>query len=406
MSGKAFWGHVEMGPKDPILGVSEAFQASTAPHKINVGVGAYRGDDGKPWVLPSVQEAQKRIIDQNLNMEYAPISGVPEFVAEAKKLAYGENSDALQNNRVAAVQSLSGTGALRLAGQLFAQQAEGGVKPTVLLPNPTWGNHFPIFQHSGLQTQTYRYFDPKTKGLDLDGMLEDINNFEGKAVVLLHACAHNPTGVDPNAEQWAKISEACLKKGHFVLFDNAYQGFASGDTERDVASVHQFIADGHNIALCQSFAKNFGLYGQRVGQFSVLCADADEQARLDSQIKMIARAIYSNPPVHGARIVSTILKDPELKGMWQDEIRQMSGRINKMRVLLKDNIIKAGSKHNWDHITNQIGMFSFTGATKEQCEAMTKNHEVYLTSNGRISMAGVTTGNVEHLANALHEATK
>jgi len=406
MSSKAFWGHVETGPKDPILGVTEAFKADPDPSKISVGVGAYRDDKGQPWVLPSVKLAQARIIDADMDMEYAPISGVAEFVDAARNLAYGADSAAVTENKVTAVQSLSGTGALRLAGALFAAQAKGGVKPTVLLPNPTWGNHFPIFQHAGLETQTYRYWDPATLGIDIEGMIEDIKNHPEQAVVVLHSCAHNPTGVDPTTEQWARINDACKEAGHFVLFDNAYQGFASGDTEKDVQAVRSFIDNGHNIGLCQSFAKNFGLYGQRVGCFSVLCDDADEAARLDSQIKVLARAMYSNPPLHGARIVATILNDQELKTQWQQEIELMSGRILEMRSALKDAVYAAGSKRNWEHITNQIGMFSYTGVTPEQCDFMTKNHHVYLTRNGRISMAGVTSSNVGALAQALHEATE
>jgi len=274
------------------------------------------------------------------------------------------------------------------------------------VPNPTWGNHFPIYQHAGLEVQTYRYWDQKTLGIDMKGLLEDLKSKPAGSVVLLHACAHNPTGVDPTPEQWREISKACKDAKHFVLFDNAYQGFASGDTERDVAAVRQFIDDGHLIALCQSFAKNFGLYGERIGNFSILCKDADEATRVESQLKIIARAIYSNPPLHGARIVATVLNDPKLKAMWQTEIEQMSGRIIKMRTLLRDNLKNVGSKKNWDHITNQIGMFSYTGVTPEQCDVLTNKYHIYLTRNGRISMAGVNTGNVRYLAEAFHAVTK
>lgn len=393
-----------MGPRDPILGITEAFKADKDPRKVNVGVGAYRDDKNKPWVLPSVREAEKRIFEANLDHEYCPISGLPEFVAGANKLAYGDNASALANKQVAAIQSLSGTGALRLASSFISQNTKA--KPIVFVSNPTWANHFPLFQHAGLEVKQYRYWDQKSLGLDLKGMLEDIKNAPDGSVMLLHACAHNPTGVDPNAEQWAEISRVCKAKNHFVLFDMAYQGFASGDTERDVQAVRSFIKDGHLIGLCQSFAKNFGLYGERIGNFSILCADADEAARVDSQLKIIARAIWSNPPVHGARIVSTILNDQKLTSMWKDEIREMSGRIIKMRELLKTGLAKAGSKKNWDHVTSQIGMFSYTGLTPAQCDALTEKHHIYLTKNGRISMAGVTSSNVEYLANAIHDVSK
>jgi len=385
--------------------VAEAFKADKDPRKVNVGIGAYRTDEGKPWVLPSVREAERRIFEKGLDHEYAPIAGVPEFVKLSTALAYGEQSDAVKSRRVAAIQSLSGTGALRISAQFLHHQWQGK-KPVVLVPNPTWGNHFPIYQHAGLEVQTYRYWDAKTLGIDLRGLLEDLKSKPDRSAVLLHACAHNPTGIDPTLEQWREISKVCKDKNHFVIFDNAYQGFASGDTERDVAAVRMFIDEGHLIGLNQSFAKNFGLYGERVGAFSVLCKDADEATRVESQLKIIARAIYSNPPVHGARIVAMVLGDPKLKAMWQSEIELMSGRIIKMRSLLRDSLQAVGSKRNWDHITNQIGMFSYTGVTPEQCDSLTNKYHIYLTRNGRISMAGVNNGNVRYLAEAFHAVTK
>lgn len=400
----SLWSNVELGPKDPILGVAENFKADSTPDKINVGIGAYRDDDGNPVVLDSVQAAQKKIMD--MNMEYSPISGIASFVKKSVELAYGPGSEVLESDRVAALQSISGTGALRLSANFLGMWNPSDSRlPVVMLPNPTWGNHFPIYEHAGLETKVYRYWDQKTLGLDQNGLLEDLSTQQSCNVVL-HACAHNPTGVDPTTEQWKEISQVCKEKGHFVIFDNAYQGFASGDTDKDIESVRIFVEDGHKIGLCQSFAKNFGLYGQRIGCFSMVCEDSDEKARVESQLKIIARAIYSNPPLHGARIVDTILDDPSLKATWQSEIEMMSNRIIRMRELLKENLVKAGSTLNWDHITNQIGMFSYTGVTPEQCDILTNKHHIYLTRNGRISMAGVTSGNVEKLAFALHDVTK
>jgi len=402
----AYWSHVEMGPKDPILGVAENYVACVEDLKINLGIGAYRDGNGDPWVLPSVQLAQKKIVESGMNQEYSPIIGIASFVKNSVNLAYGETHDVVQSDRVAALQALSGTGALRLSSQYFAKWLGEDISPTVFLPNPTWGNHFPIYEHTGLKTQTYRYWDPNTKGLDFEGLLADLDAPKSPSIVLLHACAHNPTGVDPTISQWSEISKLCKEKGHFVIFDNAYQGFASGDTDKDIASVRLFVEDGHNIALCQSFAKNFGLYGQRVGCFSIVCDSAEEKARVESQLKIIARAMYSNPPLHGARVVDTILNDPELKDMWQNEIEFMSGRIIEMRALLKQKLADSGSTLNWDHITNQIGMFSYTGMTPEQSDVITDKHHVFLTRDGRISMAGVNSHNVERLANAMHSVTK
>jgi len=399
------WGHVEMGPKDPILGVSEAFKADPSPDKINLGVGAYRDDDGKPVVLPSVKEAQNRINDANMDNEYAPIVGIQRFNDLALQLAYGPDSQALKDGTVCSLQALSGTGSLRLLAAFVKSQWNGDL-PVCYMSNPTWGNHFPIFEHAGLKTAKYTYYDPKTIGFDKDGMIQDVLNAPDNSCFILHATAHNPTGIDPTMEQWKEISQAMKKKGHFVAFDMAYQGFASGDCDKDAASVRQFIDDGHQVCLLQSFAKNFGLYGHRVGTFSVMCNDAEEKARVESQVKILARALWSNPPIQGARIVQTILDDPVLKPQWYSEVKGMADRIIKMRHLLKDGLAAEGSVKNWDHITDQIGMFCFSGMTPEMVDTLAKDHHIYMTRNGRISMAGVTSKNVGALARGMHAVTK
>merc|ERR1719373_960586 len=387
-----------MGPKDPILGVTEAYQADPNPEKLNFGVGAYRDDDGKPVVLKSVREAEQRVVNRGGNMEYLPIGGLQAFVDESIKLIYPES----ELKKVAAVQSLSGTGSLRLAADYIKRCWPGDKIPVCIQPKPTWGNHIPIFEHSGFKVQQYTYYKESTRGLDYEGMLADLEAAPENSVILLHATAHNPTGVDPTPEQWAGISAMMKKKNHFALFDCAYQGFASGNFEKDVVGVNQFIKDGHNIMMCQSFAKNFGLYGHRVGCFSVLCDNEEEKARVASQVKIVARAIYSSPPMHGAHIVHTILTDPELKKLWLSEVEFMAGRIDKMRKMLYDALKAEGSTHNWDHILQQIGMFTFSGMTKEQCQALAKDWSIYMTMNGRISMAGVTSKNVGRLAKAMH----
>lgn len=398
----AWWGKVEMGPKDPILGVTEKYNEDTSPSKLNLGVGAYRDDDGKPVVLKSVIEAQHIIHQKKLDNEYAPIAGVKTFVNQALKLAYGNDSQVLKDGRVAAAQSLSGTGALRLAGEFINR-----FHPMdVYLPSPTWGNHIPIFKDSGLQVKNYRYYDAKTKGLDLNGLLEDADKAPNGSCFLFHACAHNPTGVDPKTDQWLHISKMMKQKQHFVLVDMAYQGFASGDTAHDAQSVRIFLNDGHQIGLCQSFAKNFGLYGQRVGCVSFVTSSAEETARVESQIKIIARPIYSNPPVHGARLISTILSDEKLEKQWRADVKEMADRIISMRRMLFDELKSLGSKHNWQHIIDQIGMFCYSGLTADQVARLTSQFHIYLTSNGRISMAGVTSKNVKYLAKAIHEVTK
>jgi len=397
-----------MGPPDPILGLNDAFNKDTDPKKVNLGVGAYRDDNGKPWMLPSVVEAEKRLLEKGWNgakqKEYAGIVGIKEFNDASIKFAYGADSPVIKENRIAAAQVLSGTGGGRLAFEFYARFLGKGT--TVYMPDPTWANHLPMAKDAGLNLGTYRYYDKKTIGLDFAGMCEDIKNAKDGSVFMLHACAHNPTGVDPTLEQWKELSALMKKKNHVVFFDSAYQGFASGDAEKDAASMRIFVKDGHDIAVAQSFAKNFGLYGERIGCFSMVGQTAEEADRLLSQIKILIRPMYSNPPIHGARIVATILNDPVLNKQWYAECKSMADRIIVMRDSLKAALAKEGSTRNWDHITSQIGMFCFSGMTPEQVDRLRTEYHIYMTKNGRISMAGVTSKNVGYLAQAMHQVTK
>lgn len=348
-------------------------------------------------------QAEANVINAKGDKEYLPITGLADFTKNAAVLAYGKDSAPIKENRIAITQSISGTGALRIGGA-FLQRHYPNKK--IFLPTPSWGNHTPIFRDAGLEVNQYRYYDKNTVGLDLKGMLEDIRSAPEGSIILLHACAHNPTGVDPTQEQWKEISNVVKEKGHFPFFDMAYQGFASGDIDRDAFAVRHFVSEGHQIALSQSFAKNMGLYGERVGAFSLVTADPEERARVDSQIKIIVRPLYSNPPVHGARIAGSILADKELYAQWLKEVKGMADRINGMRSTLKNLLVNdLGNKNNWDHITNQIGMFAFLGISPEQVEKLVNEHHVYLTKDGRISVAGITDHNVKHLAQALHAVT-
>ncbi|KAH9471846.1 hypothetical protein MJO28_002306 [Puccinia striiformis f. sp. tritici] len=401
----ATWSSVPAGPPDPILGVTEAFKACTSPLKMNLGVGAYRDQDGKPFVLPSVRQAEAAIVAAKHDKEYLGITGFTEFTKHAALLAYGADSAPLKEGRIAITQSISGTGALRIGGA-FLQRFYPHSK-SIYLPTPTWGNHIPIFKDSGLEVKQYRYYDKKTVGLDASGMLEDIKNAPDRSVILLHACAHNPTGVDATQEQWKQIAQVIKEKGHFSFFDMAYQGFASGDVDRDAFAPRYFISQGLDIVLSQSFAKNMGLYGERVGAFSVVCSSPEEKSKVESQVKILVRPMYSNPPVHGARIAGTIMSDPALYKQWLGEVKLMADRIIGMRTSLYDTLVnELGSQRNWDHIKSQIGMFCFAGISPEQVAQMTKDHHVYMTKDGRISMAGVTPHNVKNLAKALHDVTK
>lgn len=316
-----------------------------------------------------MRDAEEEVVASSLDKEYAGITGVPSFTKAAAKLAYGPQSLPFREDRIAITQSISGTGALRIGGAFLERFYPHG--KTIYIPTPSWANHNAVFKDSGLKVEKYRYYNKDTIGLDFDGMIADLKAAPDKSIILLHACAHNPTGIDPTEEQWKQISNVVKEKQHYPFFDMAYQGFASGDTDKDAFAVRHFIKDGHGIALAQSFAKNMvsffhlhanifaltsaqGLYGERVGAFSIVCESEDEKKRVDSQLKILIRPLYSNPPVHGARVAAEILNDESRNRQWLREVKGMADRIIKMRALLKQNLESLGSKHNWDHITNQV----------------------------------------------------
>ncbi|KAG8928059.1 aspartate transaminase aat1 [Tulasnella sp. 418] len=390
------WAAVAQGPPDPILGVTEAFKADNDSRKINLGVGAYRDDAGKPYVLPSVKKAEEIITSRMGDKEYLPITGGSDFTQLAAKLAYGADSLPLKENRIAVTQSISGTGALRIGGAFLARWYPHS--KTIYLPTPSWGNHTPIFRDSGLEVKGYRYFDKATVGLDFKGLIEDLKNAPSKSIVLLHACAHNPTGIDPTPEQWKEISDVVKEKELFPFFDMAYQGFASGNTNRDAFALRHFVKEGHQVALAQSFAKNMGLYGERVGAFSLTASSPDERARVDSQLKIVIRPMYSNPPLHGARIAATILGEPTLYSQWETEVQGMADRIISMRERLFDTLTGLQTPGEWGHIKSQIGMFSFTGLNANQTKALAEKAHIYMTADGRISMAGLNAKNITYFA--------
>ncbi|WVQ95392.1 hypothetical protein IAU59_002489 [Kwoniella sp. CBS 9459] len=399
-----FWSTVPQGPPDPILGVTDAFKKDKAPNKVNLGVGAYRDEDGKPYVLESVLKAEDILHQKKLDKEYLPITGEAEFVKLAAELAYGKDSKPLQEGKLAVAQSVSGTGALRIASGFLAAHYSG--PKTVYLPDPTWGNHVPIFENVGIKVQRYRYFDKKTVGLDFNGMKEDIKNAEPGSIILLHACAQNPTGIDPTQEQWKELSELLKAKKHLALFDMAYQGFASGDIIRDAYAPRFFVEQGHQIILCQSFAKNLGLYAERAGTFSMVVSSTEEKERVLSQVKRIIRPLYSSPPIHGAQLVATILGSPELYEQWLGEVKKMADRIIAMRERLYNLLVELKTPGEWGHIKSQIGMFSFTGISAEQVKALADHAHVYMTKDGRISMAGLNEHNIQYFAESLSKVVK
>ncbi|KAE9964550.1 hypothetical protein EG328_010358 [Venturia inaequalis] len=396
------WANVPQGPP-AILGITEAFKADSFSEKINLGVGAYRDDKGKPYVLPSVKEAENKIVNSAMDKEYAGITGVPSFTKASALLAYGPDSTAIKDDLVVITQSISGTGALRIGGA-FLERFYPGAK-TIYIPNPSWANHAAVFKDCGLKVEKYSYYNKDTIGLDFDGMIADIKAMPKGSIIMLHACAHNPTGVDPTEDQWRAISKAVKEGDHFPFFDMAYQGFASGSTDKDAFALRHFVSEGHTPVLAQSFAKNMGLYGERVGAFSIVTTSAEEKKRVDSQVKILVRPMYSNPPIHGARIASEVLNNPALNKQWLGEVKGMADRIITMRALLKKELEGLGSKRDWSHITSQIGMFCYTGLTPAQMDALAKDSSVYATKDGRISVAGITSGNVKRLAEAIFKVT-
>lgn len=307
------------------------------------------------------------------------------------------------------IQSISGTGAVHLGGAFLAKFLKKPL-PALYLSKPTWANHNQIFTNVGFTLKTYPYFSSKTKGLDFDGMISGLRDAPEGSIVVLHACAHNPTGVDPTQEQWKKIAEVVRERSHFPFFDCAYQGFASGDLAKDNFAVRLFIEQGFELCIAQSFAKNFGLYGERAGAFHFVTApgpDAqDTLKRIISQLQIIQRSEISNPPAYGARIASLVLNDPQLFKEWEANLRTMSGRIIEMRTSLKSELDKLQTPGTWNHITDQIGMFTFTGLTEKQVLAIRDKWHVYMTKNGRISMAGLNTGNVAYFAKAVDDVVR
>ncbi|TDL27377.1 aspartate aminotransferase [Rickenella mellea] len=404
----ASWSSVPLAPPDSIFKLSAAYKADDYPQKVNLGVGAYRDDNNKPWVLPVVKKATGLLLnDPSLDHEYLPITGLPEFTSAAAKLILGAESAAIREGRTVSVQTISGTGANHLGALFLSRFYNWNGPKQIYLSDPTWANHYAIFKNVGIEPINYPYYDAKTIGLNFNGFLSSLDSAPEGSVFLLHACAHNPTGVDPTSEQWEKLADAIMKRNHFAFFDCAYQGFASGDLDRDASAVRYFEQRGVPMLVCQSFAKNAGLYGERVGCLHVVGATKDAADRVKSQLSVLQRSEISNPPSHGARLVSLILTDASLFEEWKRDIQTMAQRIISMRKelhrLLTEELHTPG---NWDHIVNQIGMFSFTGINPAQCEELVKGAHVYLTGNGRISMAGLNTHNIRYFAESLDKVVR
>ncbi|KAF2746344.1 aspartate aminotransferase, partial [Sporormia fimetaria CBS 119925] len=402
---------VPQAPEDPLFGLMAAYRRDTSESKVDLGIGAYRDDNAKPWVLPVVKRADEILRrDPNVNHEYLPIAGLSDFTTASQKLILGGDSPALKEKRVTSLQTISGTGALHLGALFLSKFYRPNTKRTAYFSDPTWPNHFQIFSNVGLPTAKYPYFSKDTKGLDFDNMIAAIESADSGSIIVLHACAHNPTGVDPTQDQWKKIASVIREKKHFPFFDTAYQGFASGDLARDGWAIRYFVEQGFELCIAQSYAKNFGLYGERAGCFHFVTSPSSDASstisRIASQLAILQRSEISNPPAYGARIASLVLNDPKLFAEWEDNLRTMSGRIKDMRKALRSKLEELGTPGTWNHITDQIGMFSFTGLNEKQVMKLREDSHVYMTKNGRISMAGLNTKNVEYFAKAVDRAVR
>jgi len=396
---------VEAGAPIEVFALTQAFVNDPHEKKVNLGVGAYRTEESKPWVLPIVRKIEKLLAsDERLNKEYLPVLGLPSFTQAATSMLLGKESPAILEGRAVGIQTLSGTGALRVCAEFLSRIL--GYR-TVYSSEPTWENHKLVFLNGGFgEYKSYRYWEAGTKSLDLKGMLEDLSNAPENSVIILHACAHNPTGVDPTREEWKERARVVKEKKLFPLFDSAYQGFASGDLDNDAWAVRFFVESGFELLCCQSFAKNFGLYNERVGNITLVTSEKERIACVLSQVTLIIRGMYSNPPNHGARVVATALNDKDHFEEWRGCIKTMAGRIIQMREGLKQRLDTLNTPGDWTHIVKQIGMFSYTGLNPSQVDYLRSEYHIYMLKSGRVNMCGMTLSNLDYVAAAIDDAVR
>ncbi len=384
---------VEMAPRDPILGLNEQFAADTNPSKVNLGVGVYYDDNGKLPLLQCVQAAEQNMMKAPTARGYLPIDGIAAYDNAVKVLVFGADSEPVTSGRVATIQAIGGTGGLKV-GADFLKKLNPAAK--VLISDPSWENHRALFTNAGFEVESYPYYDAAERGIDFDGMLAALNAAPAGTVVVLHACCHNPTGYDITPAQWDQVVAAVKAKGLVPFLDMAYQGFGYG-LQEDGAAVAKFVDAGLTFFVSTSFSKSFSLYGERVGALSVLCENKEEAARVLSQLKIAIRTNYSNPPTHGGAVVAAVLGNPELRALWEKELGEMRVRIKAMRQKLVDGLKAAGVKEDMSFITTQIGMFSYSGLTKDQMVRLRNEFGVYGTDTGRMCVAALNSKNIDHV---------
>jgi aromatic-amino-acid transaminase len=388
---------VELAPRDPILGLAEQFITDTNPKKVNLGVGVYYDDNGKLPLLRCVAEAERRLQEAPKPRGYLPIDGIAAYDKAVQGLVFGADSPVVTSGRVATIQGLGGTGGLKVGADFLKKlnPAAG-----VYISDPSWENHRALFEGAGFKVSSYPYYDAAARGINFSGMLAALDAAPEGTVVVLHACCHNPTGYDITVEQWKQVIDVVSSRKLVPFLDMAYQGFGDGIAE-DGAAVALFVESGIDFFVATSFSKSFSLYGERVGALSVVCENKEEAARVLSQLKRVIRANYSNPPTHGATVVTNVLTDPALRAMWEEELAGMRARIKTMRSALVKHLKAAGVTENVDFITRQRGMFSYSGLEKAQMERLRNEFGVYGVDSGRICVAALNTGNLKYVAESM-----
>ena len=393
---------VEMAPRDPILGLNEAFNADTRTTKVNLGVGVYYNEEGRIPLLRAVAEAEKARLAAHAPRGYLPIEGIGSYDSAVQKLLFGADSALLADARVVTTQAIGGTGALKTGADFLKRLLPDAV---VAISNPSWENHRALFESAGFPVENYPYYDAATRGVNFAGMKAKLDSLQPGSIIVLHACCHNPTGADLSDAQWDEVVTVCRERGLIPFLDMAYQGFADG-IEPDAVAVRAFSASGLQFFVSSSFSKSFSLYGERVGALSIVTASKEEAGRVLSQVKRVIRTNYSNPPIHGGAIVAAVLSSPELRQMWEDELGGMRERIRAMRTSLVEQLEAAGVAQDFSFVIKQRGMFSYTGLTAAQVEKLKSDFGIYAVSTGRICLAALNSKNIGYVAKAIAQVVK
>ncbi|WP_324733960.1 amino acid aminotransferase [Pseudomonas paeninsulae] len=388
---------VEMAPRDPILGLNEAFNADTRTTKVNLGVGVYTNEDGRIPLLRAVAEAENALTATHAPRGYLPIEGIAAYDQAVQTLLFGADSALMKEGRVITAQALGGTGALKIGADFLKRLLPDAA---VAISDPSWENHRALFEAAGFPVRNYRYYDAFSNGVNRGGLFEDLKNLPARSIVVLHACCHNPTGVDLSMDDWQAILEILREREHVPFLDIAYQGFGDG-IEEDAAAVRLFAESGLTFFVSSSFSKSFSLYGERVGALSIVTGSKDETARVLSQLKRVIRTNYSNPPTHGASVVAAVLNNPKLRAMWEAELGEMRERIRAMRLAMVEQLTALGAKRDFSFVAQQRGMFSYSGLTTEQVERLKSEFGIYAVGTGRICVAALNQRNLPVVTQAI-----